>query len=212
VARGRWSTGGVVEWPTREELYVQVDEWFRRDHPDAPAVLSADAPAHAEWRESWLRMRAVLLDEIVNRAYWDMHPDAPIKIDPNNPAHERYEAIWLALREAILVNAPEPPLEAGEIDVSQLRSMCYELVAYRWDEIREELHSDIRATIETMIDNYVTAVRAGTAPNIWLSDVVELASNEDPEHKVKLRLQAFFYQGRHTGGLEIFEIEKPLST
>jgi hypothetical protein len=141
-----------------------------------------------------------------------MHPDAPIKIDPNNPAHERYEAIWLALREAILVNAPEPPLEAGEIDVSQLRSMCYELVAYRWDEIREELHSDIRATIETMIDNYVTAVRAGTAPNIWLSDVVELASNEDPEHKVKLRLQAFFYQGRHTGGLEIFEIEKPLST
>jgi hypothetical protein len=201
----------MVDWPTREELYAQVDEWFRRDHPDAPARLSADAPGHAEWREDWLRMRDVLLDEIVNRAYWDMHPDAPIKIDPDNPAHERYEAIWLALRQAILVNAPEPPLDAGEIDVSQLRSMCYELVAYRWDEIREELHSDIRATIETMIDNYVTAVRDGTAPNIWESGIVELTSNEDPDHKVKIQLHAMFYQGHHTGGLDPFEIEKPLS-
>jgi hypothetical protein len=204
--------GTMAEWPTREQIYARVDELFRMEYPDAPAQLSATDPGHANWREAWLRYRDVVVNDVVDRAYWDEHPDAPVQIDPNNPDHQRYQATWLALRELILSNTPEPPLEAGEVSASDLRNNCLELISYSWDQIRTELHSDIRATVETMIDSYLTAVRDGTAPDQWLSERVVLTSNEDPEHKVHLQVRAFHYQGRHTGGLEDFKVDKPLTT
>jgi hypothetical protein len=201
-----------MEYPTREQLYAEVDDWFRSERPDAPATFSKDAPEHAELRKEWIGIRDVILAEYVNRMYWELYPDAPVKIDPADPAHQRYEQAWLQIRDQIMSAAPMPPVHEGELDLSRVRASCFELMAYSWPQIREELHSDLRATVETMVDAYRSAIEEGRiAPDAsWKSDVVEIVSNEDPEHKVRLQLFAVFYQGVYDGGLEVFEVLHPL--
>ena len=161
---------------------------------------------------SGLAIRDVILAEYVNRLYWELYPDAPIKIDPGDPAHDRYEKGWLELRDQIMSNAPQPPINDGELDLSRVRADAFELMAYSLPQIREELYQDLRATVETMIDTYRTALRDGrVAPDDhWKSDLVEIASNEDPQHKVQLRMFAFLYEGMYQGGLDVFEVVKPL--
>ena len=201
-----------MEYPTREQLYAEVDDWFRSERPDAPATFSKDAPEHEALRKEWIGIRDVILAEYVNRVYWELYPDAPIKIDPADPAHDRYERGWLEIRDQIMSAAPQPPVHEGELDLSRIRASCLEHIEYRLDEIREELHSDIRATVETMVDNYRTALRDGTvsSDDQWRSGVVEITSNEDPGHAVKLQMFAVFYNGVYDGGLDVFEVVKPL--
>jgi hypothetical protein len=203
-----------MDYPTREQLYAEVDDWFRSERPDAPAKFSKDAPEHEALRKEWVGIRDVILAEYVNRVYWEVYPDAPIKIDPADPAHDRYEKGWLEIRDQIMSAAPQPPVHEGERDLSRIRASALEHIEYRLTEIREELHSDIRATIETMVDNYRSAIETGAIgpTDSWKSDLVEVISNEDPEHKVQLKLFAVFYQDVYDGGLEVFEVVKPLAS
>jgi hypothetical protein len=203
-----------MEYPTREQLYAEVDAWFRSERPSAPAKFSKDAPEHAELRKEWIGIRDVILAEYVNRVYWELYPDAPIKIDPDDPAHDRYERGWLEIRDRIMSAAPQPPVHEGELDLSRVRASCLEHIEYVMDQIREELYSDLRATVETMVDNYRTAIDTGVigATDSWTSDVVEVVSNEDPEHKVRLRMFAVFHEDVYDGGLDLLEVVKPLTS
>jgi hypothetical protein len=200
-----------MDYPTREQLFGEVDAWFSSQRPDAPATFSKDSPEHAALREEWVGIRDVILAEYVNRVYWELYPDAPIKIDPDDPAHDRYERGWLEIRDKIMSAAPQPPVNEGALDLSRVRASCLEHIEYRMDEIRDELYSDLRATVETMVDNYRTGLNDGTvaADDQWRSGVVVVTSNEDPGHAVKLEVFAVFHQGVFDGGLDVFEVVKP---
>lgn len=199
---------GLMEWPTREQIYAEVDEMFRREHPMA-LPLTRDGKDDEPLRREWLSMRDWVLNEHVNRVYWEMYPDAPVKIDPDNPAHDQYERGWIEIRDRIMSLAPQPPINDGEIDLSHVRSSALEHLEIVLYQIRPELHSDLRATIETFVMRYAEHVQDG-GNDSWESDVVEIPSNEDPEHKVRLQLFAVHYEDYYQGGLKVLEVSKPL--
>jgi hypothetical protein len=150
----------MVNVPTRDELYIRVDQEFHEQYPDAPQKLSAADPAHADWRKKWTDWRDFRLNEECNRVYWAENPDAPTQIDPHNPDHERYQKSWLEIRDQIMANSPDPPNELVFEDLSHVR---YGINSW-FVSIRDDFHhltADVEAWLQQAVAEVEQAHRDG---------------------------------------------------
>ena len=180
----------MANYKTKEELYAEVDRLFRDEYPDAPAQLSKDDPSQEALRRDWLTYRDVVLSSEADRIYWELHPEAPIKIDPQDPAQHRWVAVWNEIYQRVASFSPQPPFGVFEMDQTAMRASILDGIALYLDQIRPDLHSDVRWTVETWLGTYREMVSDGrlTSGQYWEAPYVDLVSNEDETHSVRLGL------------------------
>lgn len=200
----------MVDEPTREELYAQVDSVFREQHPEAPQRLHRTKPEHAELRADWIFIRDTLLNGEVNRIYWETYPDAPHKIDPANPAHREFQDGWLEIRDRILSKSPEPEEDDGdgpaadEPDFSHARAGVYrELLTWQ-----DKVPADLYATFDAYAERAVMLIADAYLSNevitdqLWRSPEVEFHAG-DGSASAKVNAWAAWEHGVANGSLEI---------
>ena len=192
------------EYPTREELYAKVDDWFRQTHTDAPDHLDPSDPSQARWITEWMRIRDELLNAEVNRVYWETYPDAPHKIDPSNPEHHAYQSAWMDIRANILDNGPEIPHPSQqEIEDAQTAALESFGVAVREDvdalthDLPDDLHSPMWEAAEADLEAVEAAYRNGLIGEAWWwAPGADLTSTSDPSKHVHLRVVARVHAGK----------------
>ena len=202
----------MAHYKSKEELYAEVDRNFRAEFPTAPQQLSADAPEHEQWRRDWLLYRDIALSSEANRIYWELYPEAPIQIDPDNPEHQRWVQVWNEIYANVKSFEPQPPFGVYSMDQTELRADVLRSVLLYLSEIRPDLHQDVRWTVESWMDNYREAWESGSliAHRYWEPPVVELVSNEDPTHKVRLGI-IIRADGYNPSGTPSVEIDNPVT-
>jgi hypothetical protein len=201
----------MAHYRTKQELYEEVDRIFRRENPEAPAQLSADAAEHAAWRQEWLTWRDVVLSQEANRVYWELYPQAPIEIDPANAAHQQWIAAWNEVYTNVKSFEPQPAFGVWEMDQTEMRTSILNGISLYLDQIRPELHQDLRWTAESWLDTYREMVRDGRLQSgaYWEAPYVDLQSNEDPTHKVRLGL-IVYHDLAHPRATPSIEVSNPL--
>ena len=201
----------MAHYRTKQELYDEVNRLFSEEHPDAPRQLSADAPAHAAWRESWLTWRDVVLSEEANRVYWELYPEAPIEIDPNNAAHQHWIAAWNEIYDNVKSFEPQPSFGVWDMDQTEMRVSILNGIGLYLAQIRPELHGDLRWTVESWLDTYREMVLDGrlSSGSYWEAPYVDLESNEAPTHKVRLGL-IVYHDIAHPRATPSVEVTNPL--
>jgi hypothetical protein len=138
----------VGDFPTRDDLYAEVNREYRSRLPTAPERLSRTAPEHEWLREQWLDIRDEVLNKWVNGLYWERFPDGPPTLDPENPDHNYYVNGWIEIRDAIMDNSPLPPVDDDNVDppdvLSQVSYDIYASLNANWHEIPPEHQDDLR--------------------------------------------------------------------
>lgn len=150
----------MVNVPTKDELYTRVDQEFHQQYPEAPGQLSASDPNHTEWRQKWLEIRDMRLNDECNRVYWAENPDAPIEIDPNNPAHDRYQKSWIEIRDQIMANCPDAPDQLAFVDLSYIRYGINNWFTAIDDKLRH-MKPDVQAWLDVAVAEIEQAHRDG---------------------------------------------------
>jgi hypothetical protein len=203
----------MADYKTKEELYAEVDRLFREENPDAPEALSADAPEQAGWRQEWLTWRDVVLSREADRIYWETYPQAPVTIDPGDPAQRQWVDAWNEIYGNVKSFEPQPKFGVWEMDQTEMRASILEGIRLYLDQIRPELHSDIRGTVETWLDTYREMVQDGRLKSgqYWEAPYVDLESNENQTHKVRLGLIVYhdLTEARATPSVQV---TNPIST
>ncbi|HEY7625601.1 MAG TPA: hypothetical protein VH761_00985 [Ilumatobacteraceae bacterium] len=202
----------MAHYRTKQELYDEVDRLFRNEHPEAPQQLSADGAEHAALRESWLIWRDVVLSREADRIYWEMYPEAPTQIDSNNAVHQQWIAAWNEIYNHVKSFEPQPAFGVWAMDQTDMRASILEGVRLYFGQIRPELHGDVRWTVESWLDTYREMVLDGRlmSGNYWEAPYVDLQSNEDPNHKVRLGL-IVYHDLVHPRATPSVEVTNPLS-
>lgn len=139
------------DFPTRDDLYAEVNNVYRERLPTAPVRLSRAAPEHEWLRQQWLDMRDEVLNQWVNGLYWERYPDGPMTLDPENPDHNDYVNGWIEIRDAIMDNSPLPPDDDDNGDnpdppdwMSHVSYDIHKALEEHWDEVPPELQADVR--------------------------------------------------------------------
>lgn len=197
----------MAEPISRTELYWRVDAYFRELYPQAPERLDPRDPAQAEWRQGWIYARDTLLNEEVNRVYWDRFPDAPVQLDADDPAHRLYREAWREIRDEVMAATPEPEdvephgayRDDGRLDGSYLRAGCLAIWVDVAPDVDPELHEMVVGTIEELVQELLPVVAEARVPD--LAHTRGTFVQDGTGHGIELEVTAWWDGEKVTGHL-----------